>query len=702
LLEELKYPTDQRLLAIVESFRQGMKVDEIYDISKIDKWFLRGIEEIVYVEKEIADVALSLSRKVNLKADRDITEILENFFSLVGKSTWVRWKKFGFSDMQIVILFVQNVEALSRLYAKQGGKSRHDEMTMVLRRTRVKNGVKPVVKKIDTTAAEYPTPSNYLYMTYEGTSSDVAPFGADSTSVVVLGSGAYRIGSSVEFDWCAVMCSEFLKKQKMHSIVVNCNPETVSTDYNCSDKLYFEELTTERILDIYEIEQARGIVTSMGGQLPNCLTAALADAGLKLLGHSNETIENAENRQKFSDLLDRVGIAQPRWKAVKTEKELNEFIEEVGFPILVRPSFVLSGTAMKVAYNRESLDEFLSTAAEVSPAHPVVMTEFLQDNREIELDGVAYNGKILISFMSEHLENAGVHSGDSTLIYPAQKLYVETVRKVKQAGTLIAKELKLNGPFNIQFLAESNEISVIECNARASRSFPFVSKVTGINLADIATRVFTSSLNGNTVIRPYAFDEYNLPYVGVKAPMFSFARLEGADPVLGVEMASTGEVGCLGNTFEEALLLSLEATGTRVPKKGVLVSSGRLHEKLKLQDSIKILENLNIPIYATPGTAKFLTENGNKCKMLGWPGETDRQTAVSAIEEGLVDLVINVPKNHEKQELEHGARIRRTAIKYGIPLITTIEVSTAFLKALENYDEFCRAHKPILLPEMSV
>ncbi|MEI6079189.1 MAG: carbamoyl-phosphate synthase (glutamine-hydrolyzing) large subunit [bacterium] len=698
LISEVTYPTDERLLALVECFRRKMDIERIHSVCRVDKWFLKKIDEIVVVEDEIISTFNGLVKKVTISDDRELYNILEDMLFLVSKDTWIHWKKTGFSDQQILTLALNNVPELVTLKAKYDDEKYFKKLFFLVRKIR-KNNVRPVVKKIDTTAAEYPTPSNYLYVTYEGTSSDTKPFDEGKTPIIILGSGAYRIGSSVEFDWCGVKCTEYIKNNNMQSIVINCNPETVSTDYSTSDKLYFEEISTERVLDIYEFENPKGLINSMGGQLPNVLTDSMAMGGIKLLGHSVDTIDMAENREKFSALLDKIGIDQPRWKNVKSKDELNSFIEEVGFPILVRPSFVLSGTAMKVANTKEALEEYMEHATKVSPDHPVVISEFLQDYREIELDGVAHNGKILISFMTEHLENAGIHSGDATLIYPPQKLYVETVRRVKQAGTLISKELNLNGPFNIQFLAASNKIKVIECNARASRSFPFISKVTGINLADLASRVFVAGLTGEERIIPPSFDEYNLASVGVKAPMFSFSRLEGADPILGVEMSSTGEVGCLGNSFDEALLLSLEATGVTIPKKGVLISSGRLHEKIKMLDAVTILEKLDIPIYATEGTAKFLEEHGHKVKMIGWPEELDRPNVITAIRERWVDFVINVPKNLEKEEMQHGADIRKNAIKHGTSLITTAEMATAFFRALQQYDEFINDHKPVMLPQ---
>lgn len=698
LLSEVKYPTDERLLALVECFRRKIDIERLHATCKIDKWFLKKIEEIVHIENEIITTFQSLVKKVTVNSNRELYSVLEDMLFLISKETWLHWKKNGFSDRQILTLILRNLPELDEIKEKNTDDKYLQKLFFLVRKIRVKNNVKPVVKKIDTTAAEYPTPSNYLYMTYEGTSSDTKPFEESKNPVIILGSGAYRIGSSVEFDWCGVKCTDYLKNNNTQTIVINCNPETVSTDYSTSDKLYFEEITTERVLDIYDFENPKGIINSMGGQLPNVLTETISMGGVKLLGHSAKTIDLAENREKFSALLDKIGVDQPRWRNIKTKKELDDFITEVGFPILVRPSFVLSGTAMKVANTPEALKEYMDKATSISPEHPVVISEFLQDYREIELDGVAHNGNIIITFMTEHLENAGIHSGDATLIYPPQKLYIETARKVKQAGTLIAKELNLNGPFNIQFLAASNKIKVIECNARASRSFPFISKVTGINLAEISAKVFLAGLTGDERISSPAFDEYNLACVGVKAPMFSFARLDGADPILGVEMSSTGEVGCLGNNFEEALLLSLESTNVKIPSKGVLISSGRLHEKIKILESVSILEKMNIPLYATEGTAKFLQEHGHKVMALGWPEDKDKMTVLDVIRERKVDLVINVPKNLEKQEMQHGAEIRKNAIKHGTSLITTAEMATAFLRSLENYDEFINNHKPVMLP----
>ena len=472
---------------------------------------------------------------------------------------------------------------------------------------------------------------------------------------------------------------------------MNCNPETVSTDYNSSDRLYFEELTLERILDIYDFEKANGAITSMGGQLPNKLAIPLAKAGVKLLGHSAQTIDNAEDRSKFSALLDNLSIDQPKWIAARTISELGNFVEDVGFPVLVRPSYVLSGAAMKVAYDKESLDRFLGAAADISVDHPVVISEFLNGAREIEVDGVAKNGEICTFIVSEHIENAGIHSGDATTVVPAQKLYVETVRQVKKAARLIASGLNLNGPFNIQFLAKNNHIKVIECNARAARSFPFISKTVGMNLAEVATDVM---IGKEPKLKRHLEDE--LPHVGIKAAMFSFTRLRGADPVSGVEMASTGEVGCIGNNFDEALLLSLEAAKVRPPKKGVLVSAGSEENKIKFLEAAKYLTDLQIPMFATRGTASYLEGHGFNVTSLAWPDE-EKENVISAIKDGLVDFVVNLPKNSLKSELTNGTRIRQAAVTFDCPLLTDMEKATAYIRALRNCPDFQTTHDIIPL-----
>ena len=553
--------------------------------------------------------------------------------------------------------------------------------------------MRPVVKKIDTTAAEYPSPSNYLYLSYGGMFNDPLPDDDKVFSAIVLGGGSYRIGTSVEFDWCAVSCSRKLQESGWRSIIINCNPETVSTDYNSSDRLYFEELTLERILDIAELEHPIGVVTSMGGQLPNRLALPLSRNGIKLLGHSPSTIDNAENRSKFSSLLDDLEIDQPRWVAAVNKEDIDSFVAEVGYPVLIRPSYVLSGAAMNVAYNEESLQQCLAMATDISPDHPVVISEFVEGAREIELDGIAKNGKIITAIVSEHVENAGVHSGDATMVVPAQMLYVETVRRVRRAGQKIAKKLKLNGPFNIQFLAKSSNIKVIECNARAARSFPFVSKTVGLNLADVATDIMIGK-DANLL----RFNEDELPYVGVKAAMFSFTRLGGADPILGVEMASTGEVGCIGETFDDALLLALQSSGIPMPTKGVLVSSGAEREKLKFIDSASILKKLGLPLFATEGTARYLRDHGFEVTELDWPEDSD-EDVLSVIRNKKVDLVINIPKNAHRIELTRGSMIRQAAIRFGCPLLTNMEKVTAFMNALDRCMDFLHTHKLHSLPD---
>ncbi|MBP9706373.1 MAG: ATP-grasp domain-containing protein, partial [Oligoflexales bacterium] len=511
-------------------------------------------------------------------------------------------------------------------------------------------------------------------------------------TAVILGCGAYRIGTSVEFDWCAVSCSETLQKSNWNSIIINCNPETVSTDYNSSDKLYFEELSLERILDICDIENPDGVIASMGGQTPNKLALPLSEAGLKLLGHSVFSIDHAEDRYKFSKLLDRIGVDQPRWISATDRSDIVRFCDDVGFPVLVRPSYVLSGAAMRVAYDAQSLTSFLDIAEQISRDHPVVVSEFIIGAREIEVDGLAQNGKILSMIVSEHIENAGVHSGDATMVVPAQKLYVETVRRIRKATKAIASELKLNGPFNIQFLAKQNHIRVIECNARAARTFPFISKVVGQNFAEAATSIML----GQTPVMRY-IKEDDLPHVGVKAAMFSFTRLPGVDPILGVEMASTGEVGCIGTDLEEALLLAMQASYLRPPKKGILVSAGPEHEKIKFLQSARIFQDLGLPLYATEGTAQYLADHGVSVTALSWPGQGEKDV-LHAIRAGLVDFVINIPKNLQKNELSHGAKIRQTAINYNCSIITNMEKLTAYVFALHSYRGFLESHVPRPLP----
>ncbi len=677
----LEHPTDTRLYSVMQALRQGRGIDEIAQLTNIDKWFLSQLRRIINVEKEFED--LMQSGSCSSKPSSTIVKILEK----VDKPTWHRWKQTGFGDEQIATLCLRLLDSSEERITDATIR----ELSLKIRELRLKQGVRPVTKKIDTTAGEYPSPSNYLYMSYGGLYDDEMEED-ERKGAVVLGGGSYRIGTSVEFDWCAVSCSQKLQAANWRSIIVNCNPETVSTDYNSSDRLYFEEMTLERILDVCDFEKAEGVIASMGGQLPNKLALPLANSGLKLLGHSPETVDNAENRSVFSAILDKLGIDQPTWTSASSKKELDKFIAEVGFPVLIRPSYVLSGAAMKVAYDRDSLDCFLSEAADISADHPVVISEFLSGAREIELDGVAKDGEIITGIVSEHIENAGIHSGDATTVVPAQKLYVETVRQVKKAGRAIAKGLNLNGPFNIQFLAKHNHIKVIECNARAARSFPFISKSVGLNLASVATDVMI----GETP----QLDRYNedeLPHVGVKAAMFSFTRLRGADPVLGVEMASTGEVGCIGHNFDEALLLALEASKVTAPKKGVLVSAGPEYHKLEFLSSAKILNQLGIKLYATAGTSQYLNEHGFECQSVAWPGEA-KDDVIELIRKGEVDLVVNIPKNLQPSELSNGAKIRQAAVSFGCPLLTNMEKVTAFIRAIGNSPNFSDEHVPIPLP----
>jgi carbamoyl-phosphate synthase large subunit len=694
LSEELCMPTDTRLYAVFQAFRNGWDIDKVHRLTDIDRWFLSKVREISLGEKAIQSLAEGLSEVL-------LPELfVEGALRKITPLTLRKYKALGFGDEQIAGLLLR-----ARKYTGETSLSSRKRLSermviqasLAVRRLRKSLGITPVIKKIDTTAGEYPSPSNYLYMSYVGLFND--PLNDDfKPPAIVLGSGAYRIGTSVEFDWCSVSCSQTLLKEGWRSVILNCNPETVSTDYNSSDRLYFDEMTLERILDVCDFERPKGIIVCMGGQLPNKLAKPLAEAGVRLLGHSPQSIDMAEDRSKFSALLDQLKIDQPRWIEARTETEIAKFVETVGFPVLIRPSYVLSGAAMRVAYDKASLDQFLAVAGDVSQDHPVVISEFIVGAREIELDGVARHGEILTAIVCEHVENAGVHSGDATLVVPPQRLYVETVRRVRGAAKAIARGLNLNGPFNIQFLAKNNQIKVIECNARASRSFPFVSKVAGINLAEISTDVII----GKAPSINYASQD-DLPFVGVKAPMFSFTRLSGADPVLGVEMASTGEVGCIGKTFDEALLLSLEAAKCKRPRKGILVSAGPEHEKMKFLESATFFEQIGLPLYATQGTAKFLAEHGIHSTPLAWPGEKspDSHTpdTLEIIKSGKVDLVINVPKNLDHTELTRGALIRRTAVQFGCSLLTNMETTNAFVQAIGRSQNFIENHELLHLPE---
>ncbi len=643
--QALADPTDKRIFIISQAMTQGYSVDEIHSLTNIDKWFL-------YKLKHIIDTAAEL---------QNFNEINDIPLPLLRLA-----KEQGFSDFQI-----------AREVRKDNLDSNTDSLEV--RKLRKANGILPVVKQIDTLAAEYPAQTNYLYLTYNGTENDV-DYLNDKRSVVVLGSGAYRIGSSVEFDWCSVNALMTIKKEGWRSVMINYNPETVSTDYDMCDRLYFDELTFERVMDILDLERPHGTILSVGGQIPNNLATRLDEHGINILGTSATSIDNAEDRHKFSAMLDTLGIDQPRWRELTSFEDINQFIDEVGFPVLVRPSYVLSGAAMNVCSNNDELDRFLRLAANVSKQHPVVVTEFIQNAKEIEMDAVAQNGEIKVYAISEHIEFAGVHSGDATICFPPQKLYVETMRRIKKVSSQIAKALNISGPFNIQFLAKNNDIKVIECNLRASRSFPFVSKVIKINFIDIATKV----MMGIPVEKPNK-SAFDLDYVGIKASQFSFSRLQGADPVLGVDMSSTGEVGCIGDDTNEAILKSMLSVGYKVPQKAVLLSTGTPKQKADLLDAAHLLHNHGFTLYATGGTHKFLNENGIPAVRVYWPSESDMQPqALSLLHNKQIDLVINIPKNLSSTELSNGYKIRRAAIDLNVPLITNARLASAFITAFTS------------------
>ena len=571
----------------------------------------------------------------------------------------------GFSDFQIA----RAVGLESKMGSEDG--------SMAVRSLRKKMNIMPVVKQIDTLAAEYPAHTNYLYLTYSGTSNDVQYVG-DHKSIVVLGSGAYRIGSSVEFDWCGVQALQTIRKQGYRSVMINYNPETVSTDYDMCDRLYFDELTFERVLDIIELENPHGVIVSTGGQIPNNLALRLDTEGVNILGTSAASIDNAEDRDKFSAMLDRIGVDQPEWSALTSMDDINKFIDKVGFPVLVRPSYVLSGAAMNVCSNQEELERFLSLAANVSKKHPVVVSQFIQHAKEVEMDAVARNGEIIVYAISEHIEYAGVHSGDATIQFPPQKLYVETMRRIKRVSRQIARELNISGPFNIQFLARENDIKVIECNLRASRSFPFVSKVLKINFIELATKVML----GLDVEKP-GKNLFDLDYVGIKASQFSFNRLQKADPVLGVDMASTGEVGCIGDDTSCAILKSMLSVGYRIPAtdKGILLSTGDAKQKVDMLAAAQWLQKKGYCIYATGGTSAFLEQNGVSNTRVYWPSEDGKPQAIDLLHSKQIDMVVNIPKNLSSGELSNGYKIRRAAIDLNIPLITNARLASAFINA---------------------
>ena len=640
--DELQNPTDLRIFAIAQALEEGYTVERIEDLTKIDVWFLERLKHIV-------DLKQQLMQYNDLKQLPD--ELLKEA------------KVAGFSDFQI-----------SRFVLKPTSGNREKE-NMLVRRHRKACGILPVVKRINTVASEHPEQTNYLYMTYAADSSDI-DFYKNSKSVVVLGSGAYRIGSSVEFDWCSVNAVNTARKLGYKSIMINYNPETVSTDYDMCDRLYFDELSLERVLDIIDLESPRGVVVSVGGQIPNNLAMRLHNQGVPILGTSPLDIDRAENRDKFSAMLDRLGIDQPAWRALTSFDDIKSFVEKVGFPVLVRPSYVLSGAAMNVCYSYDELERFLQMATEVSKDFPVVVSQFMQDTKEIEFDAVADKGEVIEYAISEHIEYAGVHSGDATMVFPAQNIYFSTIRRIKKISRRIAKELNISGPFNIQYLAKGSDIKVIECNLRASRSFPFVSKILKRNFIDTATRIMLDS--------PYerpSKSEFDIDRIGVKASQFSFARLQNADPVLGVDMSSTGEVGCLGDDFNEALLNAMIATGYNIPKKNILVSSGGLKGKVDLLEPMKRLADAGYTIFATEGTAKFLGENGVNATVVSWPDEDGENKVMDMIAQHMFDLIINVPKNQTKRELTNGYRIRRGAIDHNIPLMTNVRLAKAFIEA---------------------
>jgi carbamoyl-phosphate synthase large subunit len=633
--QELGEPTPERIFAIPEAMRRGIPIERIHRLSHIDQWFLYKIQHIVEIARRLAETANPLGSR-----------------ELVSDA-----KRAGFSDLQIA------------------GLINSDEFQV--RRQREELGIVPYVKQIDTLAAEYPARTNYLYLTYNGDEDDIVP---DKTnSVIVLGSGAYRIGSSVEFDWCCVNTVQTLRRLRYNTIMINHNPETVSTDYNECDALYFEELSLETVVAIYRKENSIGVILSMGGQTPNNLAVQLSRAGLRILGTSPASIDNAEDRHKFSKLLDSLGIRQPEWRELVGLDEAMAFAQIVGYPVLTRPSYVLSGATMGVATSDAELARFVERAAKVSRQYPIVISKFVENAKELEMDGVACHGKLVTCAISEHVENAGVHSGDATLVFPPQRTYLETIRRIKKIGLRIAETLQIHGPFNIQFIAKDNEVQVIECNLRASRSFPFVSKVAKVNFIDLATGV----IMGESVPRMNG-SIGDLEYVGVKAPQFSFTRLEGADPTLGVEMASTGEVGCLGDDFEEAFLKALLSVGYHLPVRNILLSTGPVEAKAAFLESTKLLDEMGMNLYATRGTGEFLRTNGIKATILHWPLDGQSPNCVEYLSQGKIDLVINIPKNYQEQELTNDYLIRRKAVDLAIPLITNLQLAQRFVEAISR------------------
>ena len=643
----LKEPTDKRIFVIETAFRKGYDVEKIHQLTKIDRWFLQKLHNLLETAQD-------------LEGYNKLEDVPQDLMRLA--------KEQGFSDFQIARAVLKDEMGVG------------EDANRMVRNLRKQYGILPVVKQIDTMGAEYPAQTNYLYLTYNGREHDIC-YEHDNRSVVVLGSGAYRIGSSVEFDWCSVNALLTVKKEGWRSVMINYNPETVSTDYDMCDRLYFDELTYERVMDIIDLETPHGVILSTGGQIPNNLATRLDADGVNILGTSAKSIDNAEDRHKFSSMLDELGIDQPRWRELTSMTDIYEFVEEVGYPVLVRPSYVLSGAAMNVCSNDEELERFLKLAANVSKQHPVVVTEFIEHAKERDMDAVAQNGEIKVYAISEHIEFAGVHSGDATIQFPPQKLYVETARRIKKISSQIAKALNISGPFNIQYLAKNNDIKVIECNLRASRSFPFVSKVLKLNFIDIATKVML----GIPVEKPNK-SAFDLDYVGIKASQFSFSRLQGADPVLGVDMSSTGEVGCIGNDTSEAILKSMLSVGYKMPKKSVLLSTGSAKQKADMLDAAATLYAKGYKLYATGGTYKYLVDNNIPAIQVYWPSEEGQYPqALDMLHNKEIDLVVNIPKNLTSKELSNGYKIRRAAIDLNIPLLTNARLASAFVDAISRY-----------------
>lgn len=650
----LREPTDKRIFVISKAMHLPQyDIERIHELTKIDKWFLYKLKNIIDIDEKLKSL-----RMEELKSG---TSALQSLNPTILRAA----KVYGFTDFQI-----------ARAIGLEGKMGNMHQAMLEVRRIRKEMGILPVVKQIDTLAAEYPAQTNYLYVTYSGTCSDI-PFEHDGKSIIVLGSGAYRIGSSVEFDWCGVQALNTIRKEGWRSIMINYNPETVSTDYDMCDRLYFDELTFERVMDIIDMEQPHGVIVSTGGQIPNNLAVALDEQHVTILGTSAQDIDGAEDRAKFSQMLNEIGVNQPEWSALTSMQDIDAFVERVGFPVLVRPSYVLSGAAMNVCSNKEELERFLQLAANVSEDHPVVVSKFIEHAKEIEMDAVAKDGEILAYAISEHIEFAGVHSGDATIQFPPQKLYVETVRRIKRISRQIAKALHINGPFNIQYMARDNDILVIECNLRASRSFPFVSKVLKLNLIELATKVML----GLPVEKPHK-NLFDLDYVGIKASQFSFNRLQKADPVLGVDMASTGEVGCLGDNTSTALLKSMLSVGYRIPKKTVLLSTGSAKQKAEMLDAARMLVENGYELYATGGTSKYLSDNGIANTLVHWPSEPEQQPqALDLLHDHQIDMVVNIPKDLTTHELTNGYKIRRAAIDLNVPLITNSRLASAFINA---------------------